>query len=128
MELHLNQESGVPQSSATSESIVDGWTWLRQGRFDDAESTFSKILAKDAENVDAHYGKGLSLRAVGKVEAAIETFQKALDISRNRLREIRQQYGGDETRTSLESIEDDRYMMMERMLRQRLSELGVKAS
>ena len=123
MELKSKQE--LPTKTTTTPMIAEAWGLLRQNRNDDAASIFEQLLQKDATDIDAYYGKALALRALGKKDAAIESFQKALEITSKRLKEIRNQFGGDEARSSLKTTDDDRYMMMENMLSQRLTELGV---
>jgi tetratricopeptide (TPR) repeat protein len=123
MELKSKQE--LPNQTPVASLIAEAWALLRQNRIEDAAAIFEQILQKDAKDVDAYYGQGLALRASDKKDAAIESFQKALEVSRKLLAEIRSHYGSDETRSSLETTDDDRYMMLDRMISQRLAELGV---
>jgi tetratricopeptide (TPR) repeat protein len=123
MELKSKQE--LPTQSPVTPLIAEAWGFLRQNRAADAASIFEQLIQKDGEDVDAYYGQGLALRALDKKDAAIESFQKALDVAQKLLAEIRSHYGSDETRSSLDTTDDDRYMMMDRMIHQRLAELGV---
>lgn len=109
-------------SSHRDAQIGDAWGKLRDGQFDTAISGFEKVLQTAPNNVDAYYGLGLALREKKQDADAVEAFQKAKEHAANLLEAIRSQVG---TENSLETTEDDRYMMLSRMIRQRLAELGV---
>jgi len=113
------------QGSQVETHIGDAWNHLREGRQSEAISGFEKVLTQIPNNVDAHYGLGLALRANGQEAQAVESFQKGLDHANAMLEAIRSQVGSE---NSLETTEDDRYMMLTRMLKQRLAELGASAS
>ena len=120
------QGPGILDSVVLGSPLAEAWVLLRRDRADEAASAFESIVQKESDNVDALYGKGLALRAAGKADAAVEVFQKALQLSRKMLAEVRSQYGVSDTSSSLETSEDDRYMMLDRMICQRLAELGVE--
>ncbi|GAB4508538.1 MAG: hypothetical protein OHK0046_01270 [Anaerolineae bacterium] len=107
--------------------IGKAWGELREGNVEGAITGFDSALNTVPNNVDAHYGLGLAFRKAGRDADAIETFQKALELSKQMLEAIRSQIGGDDHHNSLATTDDDRYMMLGRMIRQRLAELGVKA-
>lgn len=113
--------------SSIEVQVGKAWGELRNGNLETALSGFEKALNAVPNNVDAHYGMGMTLRASGREAEAIESFQKALSISQQMLEAVRSQIGGDEIQNSLQTTDDDRYMMMGRMIRQRLAELGVRA-
>lgn len=99
--------------------IGRGWAAHREGRNGDAIADFDKVLRIDATNVDAHYGLGLAYRANGSIEQARVSFEKALEYCRKKLSEMR----GDRNDNNLKTNEDDRYMMLIRMISQRLDEI-----
>jgi tetratricopeptide (TPR) repeat protein len=106
-------------------ALNSAWDMIHSGNYNGAISEINEILSETPDDIDAYYGLGLAQRNLGQEAEAIKAFQKALDISVDLLHKIREQYGVDETRSSLETTEDDRHMMLQRMLSQRLSELGV---
>ena len=110
------------QGSHRDTHIGEAWGKLREGQSDGAIAGFEKVLQSAPNNVDAYYGLGLALRAKGQEADAIEAFQKAKEHAATLLEAIRSQVGAE---NSLETTEDDRYMMLSRMIRQRLVELGV---
>jgi tetratricopeptide (TPR) repeat protein len=121
-----NQEHGPQDIPVVGSPIAEAWVLLRRDQLEEAIAAFDTIVQQDSDNVDAHYGKGLALRATGKSDEAVEVFQKTLQLSRKLLAEVRSQYGVSDNVSSLETTEDDRYMMMDRMICQRLAELGVE--
>ncbi|MDX2160769.1 MAG: tetratricopeptide repeat protein [bacterium] len=84
------------------------WGNHRQGNNEAAISEFRAILAEVRDNADALYGLGLAQRAAGKTTDAAETFQRVLTI----VLEALNNHPG-----------EDRYEMLERMIKQRLGEL-----
>jgi tetratricopeptide (TPR) repeat protein len=121
-----NQELGTQDIPVVGSPIAEAWVLLERDRPDEAIAAFDSVIQQEPNNVDARYGKGLALRAAGKSDAAVEEFQKTLQLSRKLLEEVRSQYGVSDSVSSLETTEDDRYMMLDRMIRQRLAELGAK--
>lgn len=113
--------------SSVEAQIGKAWGELRDGQVDAAITGFDSALLSVPNNVDAHYGMGMAQRAAGKEADAVQSFQKALEIATQMLDAIRSQVGGDDAHNSLQTSEDDRYMMLSRMIRQRLKELGVSA-
>ncbi|MCB9452067.1 MAG: tetratricopeptide repeat protein [Anaerolineaceae bacterium] len=108
-------------------AMSNAWKQYRQGQPDAAISEFERILSEDKTNVDALYGIGLAQRAAGKYEVALESFQTALDIVKTvsaQQMEARRAAYGDKLATQNDptSSEDDRYLMLLRMLTQRVSE------
>ena len=115
----------MSQESEVAIALRNSWDMIRHGNYEDAISTLNDIINEVPNYVDAYYGLGLARRNLGQEAQAIEAFQRALEISQELLSEIRSQYGGDDTTSSLETTEDDRYMMLQRMIGQRLNELGA---
>ncbi|RMG73432.1 MAG: tetratricopeptide repeat protein [Chloroflexi bacterium] len=111
--------------------LGQAWANLRSGQVDQAVSTFDRIIQNSPQNVDAYYGLGLAQRALGNKQRAIEAFQQAYDLAQDHLEQLRAETSADSKLgvvNNLKSIEDDRYMMLIRMLSQRLAELGVTVS
>jgi predicted Zn-dependent protease len=59
-----------------------GVIWIRQGRFDEADDLFRRLLAGDPENVDALNNLAwlISLRGSGKANEAVELVDRAIAI------------------------------------------------
>lgn len=101
--------------------IGRAWRYQREGKADAAIGEFESILKQDSNNFDAHYGMGLAQRIAGKKEVATRHFQQALELveaaddARNR------------TEGERNTPEDDRHMMLKRMLQQRLAETSGMA-
>jgi tetratricopeptide (TPR) repeat protein len=108
--------------------IGKAWQSQHEGRNAEAIAEFNRILKEAPESVDAYYGLGLAQRADGQQEAAIKSFQKALALAK----EAASKYGVAQEEIETQNREDnllrnsgqdDRYMMLRRMIRQRLAEL-----
>jgi tetratricopeptide (TPR) repeat protein len=97
--------------------IGRAWGYHREGKFDAAIGEFERILKMDANNIDANYGMGLAQRRAGKNENAVKYFQKAAQLVDAAIL-ARNHIPGERNMP-----DDDRYMMLARMLQQRLSEL-----
>lgn len=109
--------------------IGRAWRYQREGNADTAIKEFEKILRQDPDNIDANYGMGLAQRTAGQTQAAVEYFQRALEIvneNDSAGRNAREIAANDfqTERIKPNTAEDDRYMMLTRMLKQRLSEIG----
>ena len=113
--------------------VGEAWANLRSGQSDQAVSLFDSIIQNNPQNVDAYYGLGLAQKALGNKQRSIEAFQQAYDLAQNHLAELRAEESQETgprlgVINNLKSIEDDRYMMLIRMLSQRLGEQGVSVS
>ncbi|NJL56285.1 tetratricopeptide repeat protein [bacterium] len=110
-----------------SNQIGQAWNYHRQGKHQDAVAAFAHVLKSAPNNVDAHYGHGLALRALGDRVNAAESFRKAQELAQEHLTQLRAGGGGGTataiTSNVLDSSEDDRYMMLTRMAGQRLAEV-----
>jgi len=102
-----------------SGKIGDAWDLHRKGDHVTAARSFEEVLKTETENVDAYYGHGLAKRASGDKAAAKASFEKAKSLAERNLAEIR----AGKTSNDLTTNKDDRYMMLTRMLQQRLAEL-----
>jgi tetratricopeptide (TPR) repeat protein len=57
-----------------------GWAYHARGMNDLAEADFRRALSIDSDDVDANYVLGLVLKAQGRKEEAIPSFQKAVSL------------------------------------------------
>lgn len=114
------------KNSAVDAQVGEAWGQLREGKVNEAINAYARILQTVPNHVDAHYGMGLAQRAAGREADAVESFQRALEVSKEMLAALRSQSGA-ENQNNLQMSEDDRYMMLIRMIGQRLAELGVEA-
>lgn len=108
----------MAQQTADSR-LGDAWNAHRQGRNSEAISGFQAIAQSAPEDIDAHYGLGLALRANGNLEDALQAFQKALALVQARSEQLRGESRGE---NQLNTADDDRMMMLTRMVNQRISE------
>jgi Tfp pilus assembly protein PilF len=106
--------------------IGRAWGMHREGRHMDAIKEFEQAIQVAPHSVDAYYGLGLAQRANGQETQAVESFKKSLDIATKKLQAIRELDDVDgDIPNNLVTLEYDRYMMLKRMIAQRLAELGV---
>lgn len=114
----------------SSERIGEAWRLHRDGSNDKAISIFKEIIQKTPDNVDAHYGLGLAQKASGDKASAADAFQKALNLAEAALNAVKtaSNVEGHHGTNDLDTNEDDRYMMLSRMLKQRLEDVGVEES
>lgn len=112
----------------SEEKIGEAWRLHRNGDNKTAIAMFAEILQKTPNNVDACYGLGLARRSSGDVAGAIEAFKMALKLANKALDAVNteSQVSGHHGSNDLATYDDDRYMMLNRMLKQRLAELNVK--
>ncbi len=114
--------------------IGQGWKLYQskdtQGAIRAFESVITDLsrIADDHEKtinlVDAYYGLGLAVRATGNTPEATKAFAQALEMCEANLKALR---GGD-IENNLDTSEDDRYAMLITMIKQRMSEMGIKVN
>jgi len=111
----------------TEERIGEAWRLHRSGNNQGAIEMFEDVLAKTPKNLDALYGLGLARRANGNNKGAIEAFHAALERAQEGLAAIdtASVVDGHHGTNDLDTYEDDRFLMLQRMINQRLAELGV---
>jgi tetratricopeptide (TPR) repeat protein len=114
-------------NDSTAQRIGDAWHHHREGRFNEAMQEFEAILKANPDNVDARYGLGLAQRAAGHPDAALKSFQQTLELveKAQRARAGEQEQDHED---NIKTPEDDRNMMLSRMINQRLSELKSASS
>ena len=103
------------------------WGQHRNGQNVDAVRAFDDVLAIKSNDVDALYGKGLAQRASGDKSGAVKSFQLAYDYVTRTTAALQKARIIEDGSNSLKTTEDDRYMMLARMCRQRLVELDTEA-
>jgi tetratricopeptide (TPR) repeat protein len=109
-----------------AEQIGQAWRYQRDGKADAAIAEYERLLRQEPDNIDANYGMGLAQRTAGKYEVAIKYFEHAQALVEAAIT-TRRQASGDAPHTA-NTPEDDRYMMLSRMLKQRLAEIILKLS
>lgn len=111
----------------SSERIGEAWRLHRDGNNDQAISIFKEIIQSAPENVDAHYGLGLAYKASSDMASAADAFQKALTLAESAFGAVKttSQAEGHHGKNDLDTSEDDRFMMLTKMLKQRLEDVGV---
>jgi tetratricopeptide (TPR) repeat protein len=117
-------------NDTTVSQIGHAWGFLRQGQPDAAIKEFEKILQNEPDNIDANYGMGLAQRGTGQYQAAVKHFQHGLEIvdqndSAGRIAREAAANDFQTERIKPNTAEDDRYMMLTRMLKQRLAETNT---
>ena len=113
----------------STERIGEAWRLHRNADNEGAIQIFQEIISTSPENVDAYYGLGLAYKASGNIAAATAAFRQALDYAQqaNQAIQITSKAEGHHGTNDLDTSEDDRFMMLSRMLSQRLEELGADA-
>jgi tetratricopeptide (TPR) repeat protein len=92
------------------EKIGAAWALHRQGDQDGAIAQFTALIRQEPNQIDAMYGLGLAQRSKGLKDAAVKTFEDCLALV---------------NRALAENPGDDKYEILQRMVSQRLAELGV---
>jgi tetratricopeptide (TPR) repeat protein len=107
------------------ERVGEAWKQHRMGNNSAAIEIFEDILNKRPDHLDALYGLGLARRANGETAWAVEAFKKALMLANEALNaeEKKSALDGHVVGNDLNKEDDDRYMMLTRMIKQRLAEL-----
>jgi len=118
------------ENETIAAQIGRAWRYQREGEADSAIQAFEKILQQEPDSIDANYGMGLSQRTGGHYQEALEHFQHALDIvdiNDSAGRAAREAAANDfqTERIKPNTAEDDRYMMLTRMLKQRIGETNA---
>jgi tetratricopeptide (TPR) repeat protein len=116
-----------------AEQIGRAWRYEREGQPDNAIAEYERILKLDSNNIDAYFGLGLAQRVAGKLDEALASFRKSLELVETADRNNRAARDTSSAQTAAERVQakehDDRYMMLRRMLTQRIAETeaGIRA-
>ncbi len=115
---------------ASVERVGRAWRLHRDGDNAGAIREFDSIVSANPDNVDALYGLGLAHKALGDFGAAADAFARALDRTESALSAVQtaSHVEGNLGDNDLETNFDDRYMMLTRMLSQRLEDVGAAKS
>jgi tetratricopeptide (TPR) repeat protein len=105
--------------TSLAQQVGRAWRFYREGKADTAITEFERILQKNIDDIDAHYGIGLAQKATGRKADALQSFQKANELVGVAIEKQPKREG------NIPSPADDRLMMLQRMIGQRLSELGA---
>ena len=110
-----------------AEKVGKAWRLHREDDNNGAIREFNDIIATHPESVDALYGLGLAYKASGDRAQASAAFAKALDITDSALSAVIQtsHAEGHQSGNDLETNFDDRYMMLSRMIKQRLEDASA---
>jgi len=108
-------------SAAVDERVRAAWQQQREGRNEAALDAFAQIVRDHPEDIDARYGLGLSQRSVGQDAEAVRSFRSALQLVEDGQRAEGKKHGSS-GQERVRSPEDDRLMMLSRMLGQRIAE------
>jgi len=71
----LNQEKYISAAKSFRDPMLQGVAWFRAGEFEKAEQAFSRVASPEAE-----FNRGNCLLTRGKYDAAIERFDRALQL------------------------------------------------
>ncbi len=111
----------------SSERISEAWRLHREGQNESAIGIFQDVIRTAPENVDAYYGLGLAHKAAGDGDLAKDAFQTGLDYAEQALSAVQltSHVEGHHGANDLDTNDDDRFMMLTRMLKQRLEDISV---
>ena len=73
-------DTTVGQPQSLDEYLRQGWASYGRGDFITAEERFRKAISLGPALIDAFYGLGLTLKAQGRKEEAVEIFLKLVDL------------------------------------------------
>lgn len=110
----------------TEERIGEAWKQHRMNNNSAAIEIFEDVLNSHPKDLDAIYGLGLAQRANGNNSDAIAAFQKALELAQEGLEAVdnTSMLDGHGGSNNLDTDQDDRFLMLTTMIKQRLTELG----
>jgi len=108
------------------ERIGEAWRLYRASDILSAIGMFKEIISEVPDSVDGYYGLGLAQRANGDTAAAVSSFQQALRLAHTALvAYTRHEEELGHRANAINSYDDDRMMMLIRMIGQRLTEVGA---
>ncbi len=90
--------------------IDAAWRVYRAGQQQAAIEHFTMVLAEDPDQIDAHWGLGLSYRHLGEREKARQAFEKVAELATQALQN--------------EPEDRERYFMLQRMARQQIDQIA----
>lgn len=106
--------------------IGKAWAYQREGQTKQAAAAFEVILKQDPNNIDANYGLGLAQKVIGDNQSATQTFNTTLNLIKDSISVENSRRDKDNPEDNVRTPEDDRLMMLLRMVEQRISEVQSK--
>ncbi len=111
------------------ERIGEAWRLYRANDTVSAIEMFKQIISEAPDSVDGYYGLGLAQKASKDTAGAASSFQQALRLARTALEAYtRHEHEEGHRVSAVNSTDDDRMMMLIRMLGQRLTEVGAASA
>jgi Flp pilus assembly protein TadD len=107
----------------TQDQIHLAWREHRVNNNSAAIEIFQTVLKSQPKDLDALYGLGLAQRSNGDMSKAVVSFEKALGLAQDGLNAIDNTSILDGS-NNLATDQDDRFLMLATMIKQRLAELG----
>ena len=114
----------MANSNDVVEQVSQAWQQLRAGKPDAAVTEFEKLVQQNPRDIDSHYGLGLSQKAAGQAEASRKTFKTALELIDESKKTYDATRDPQQDNENVRTPEDDRFLMLSRMVSQRLAELS----
>jgi tetratricopeptide (TPR) repeat protein len=68
------------KASSQAEYAERGWLFLSHKKFDRAIEDFRHVVGTDSSDLDSWFGLGLSLKAAGDREQALDAFEHVLEL------------------------------------------------
>ena len=115
----------MTDQTEVAEKIGDAWGEYREGRLDAAMDAFETILRQYPDNIDAMYGLGLAQRTAGRIDDAVNSFEQALQHINRATVALDAAREPEQLEAAIKTPEDDRFHMLNRMVKQRLAEMQV---
>ena len=111
----------------SAEKIGRAWRMHRDGDQQGAIRAFDEVIAKSPDNVDAYYGLGLAYKTAGDQQSAADSFKQALANIEDTRSDAPETSGAvvPLAGNDLEIKFIGRQMMLSRMLRQRIADVGA---
>ncbi len=74
VEAILDPDKMIPQSN--EDFLERGWLYYARKQFELAQSDINQVLQNEPNNVDGWYVLGLTLKALGKTQKAVDAFSR----------------------------------------------------
>lgn len=115
----------MASQSNVSELVSRAWDLLREGKASAAVIEFQKIVQQHPKDIDAAYGLGLAQKVAGQVEDAVRAFTNAQELINDNKQIYESSRVQNPEQDNIKTPEDDRFQMLNRMVKQRLDELQL---
>ena len=77
---NLQESNDVP---TVSSYLEDGNDFLISGSYNDAKNSFEKVIGLNHQSFDAWLGRGYALEGLTRYQSALESYEKAIVLSKN---------------------------------------------